>query len=201
MRDLPHFAELLRAALLAEGQTCAVGWGRDASISEDNQGPGTANRVVVYDGPADDEKGQWIRHTPNLKNTAKREQAGQFYRWQRVTVDIWGYCPAPDATTLDFGKEEAGQFRAKDYLTDAVERQIRHILGQQKHDSTFYDDLVNNRTSPLGRRHGDRAVFSFEICFTSRDPAPTISQFIESAPILTGVVATPSLTTTEETPP
>lgn len=200
MRDLIHFAELVRARLLAEGQTCVVIWGRDAAISKDNQGPGTANRVVVYDGPPDEEKGQWVRHTWNVDNSQKRELPGQFYRWQRVTFDVWGYSNTAPAVTLDGGKEEAAQFRAKDSLMDAVARNVRHVLGQEKHRSTFYDEVVNNRTMPLGRRHGDRAVLTIDVAFLSRDPAPTTNDFIETKPIITGVVVSPTATTTEETP-
>lgn len=200
MRDLVHFAELVKARLVAEGQTCVVLWGREAAKSKDNQGPGTANRLVVYDGPPDEEKGQWVRHTVNQDNTQRREGPGQFYRWQRVTLDVWAYNGSPPTINLDGGKEDAAQFRAKDSLVDAVERAALRVVKQQGHRHTFYDEVVNNRSNPIGRRHGDRAVFSFEIAFVSRDPTPTTDDFKEAKPVLAGVVSTPSITVTEETP-
>lgn len=200
MKDLVEFAELVRAKLLAEGHTCLVLWGRKEATNHDKQGPGTANRVVIYDGPPDEEKGQWIRHTRNLHNSQKRELPGQLYRWQRVTIDVWHYNPTPPSVTLDGGKEDAAQYRAKDCLMDAVERAALRVAKEQGHDHTFYDEVVNNRSNPIDRRHGDRAVFSFEIAFVSRDPTPTIDDFKEAKPILTGVVSTPSITVTEETP-
>lgn len=200
VKDLVEFAELVKARLLAEGETCVVLWGREAAKNKDNQGPGTANRVVVYDGPPDEEKGQWVRHATNLDNTQRRESPGQFYRWQRVTLDIWAYNNTTPAIELDGGTEDATQFRAKDCLVSAVERAALRVVKSQGHRHTFYDEIVNNRSNPIGRRHGDRAVFSFEIAFVARDPAPLASQFKETAPILTGVVSTPSITVTEETP-
>lgn len=200
MIDLVHFAELIKARLVAQGYTPAVIWGRDAAKNKDNQGTGTANRVIVYDGPPDEEKGQWVRHTPNLGNSHKHESPGKLYRWQRVTLDVWGYNGTAPAVSLDGGREEAAQFRAKDYLMDAVERAAQYVITSQGHKSTFYDEVINNRTTPTGRRHGDRAVFSFEIAFTSRDPLPTEDNFIEATPILTGVTVTPTATHTEETP-
>lgn len=200
MKDLVEFAELVKARLVAEGVTCAVHWGREAAKSKDNQGSGTANRVVIYDGPPDEEKGQWVRHGINQDNTRRREQPGQFYRWQRVTLDVWGYNATAATVQLDGGKEEASQFRAKDHLADAVERAVLRVVKQQGHRNTFYDEVVNNRTTPSGRRHGDRAVFSFEIAFVSRDPTPTPDNFIESTPIITGEITTPTATITEETP-
>lgn len=200
MKDLVEYAELVKARLVAEGKTCVVLWGRDASKNHDIQGPGTANRVVIYDGPPDEEKGQWVRHTVNQDNTKRQENPGQFYRWQRVTFDVWAYNGAPGTTTLDGGKEDAAQFRAKDALVDAVERAALRVVKQQGHRNTFYEEVVNNRSNPIGRSHGDRAVFSFEIAFVSRDPTPTIDDFKEAKPNLTGVVSTPSITITEETP-
>jgi hypothetical protein len=200
MKDLVEFAELVKARLVAEGNTCTVLWGRDEAKKHDNQGPGTANRVVIYDGPPDEDKGQWIRHTVNQDNTQKRESPGQFYRWQRVTIDVWGYNSAPATITLDGGTEDAGQYRAKDSLVDAAERAALRVVKQNGHRHTFYEEVANNRSNPTARRKGDRAVFSFEIAFVSRDPLPIASQFKETTPILTGVVSTPSITVTEETP-
>jgi hypothetical protein len=200
VKDLVEFAELVKARLVAEGHTCLVPWGREAAQLKDNQGPGTANRVVIYDGPPDEQNGQWVRHTVNQDNTQRRENPGQFYRWQRVTLDVWGYNSAPGTIQLDGGKEEAGQFRAKDCLVDAVERAVLRVVKSQGHRHTFYEEVVNNRSSPMGRRHGDRAVFSFEIAFVSRDPAPLAAQFKEASPSITGVVSTPSITITEEAP-
>jgi hypothetical protein len=200
VRDLVHFAELVKARLVAEGQTCFVLWGRAEASNHDKQGPGTANRVVVYDGPPEEPKGQWVHHTVNQSNTQKREQPGLFFRWQRVTLDVWGYNGTPGEIALDGGKEDAAQFRAKDYLCDAVERAVIHVVKSQGHAHTFYGEVVNNRTSPTERRHGDRAVFSFEIAFVSRDPNPTSDNFKEAKPKLTGVANTPSGSITEETP-
>lgn len=201
MKDLVEFAELVRTKLLAEGQTCLVLWGRAEASNHDKQGPGTANRVVVYDGPPDEAKGQWIRHTNNKGNAAKREQPGQFYRWQRVTLDVWHYNGAPPVIALDGGTEDAAQFRAKDSLMSATERAALQVVKEQGHEHTFYEDVVNNRSTPTDRRHGDRAIFSFEIAFVACDPTPTIDKFKESKPILTGVMTTPTATITEITPP
>ncbi len=200
MKDLVEFAELVRAKLLAEGLTCLVGWGRAEATNHDKQGPGTANRVIAYDGPPDEPKGQWIRHTTNLDNTQRRENPGQFYRWQRVTFDVWHYNGSPPAIALDCGVEDAAQFRAKDCLMGAVERAVLRTCKETGHRSTFYEEGVFNRSTPTDRRHGDRAVFSFEIAFVARDPTPTIDDFKEAKPTLTGVVSTPSITVTEETP-
>jgi hypothetical protein len=201
MRDLVHFAELVKARLVAQGFTgTAVLWGREAAANKDNQGTGTANRVVIYDGPPDEEKGQWVRHDRNLDNTQRREQPGQLYRWQRVTLEVWGYKSIAGAISLDGGKEDAAQFRAKDYLADAVERAALYTVKSQGHRHTFYDEVVNNRSNPIGRRHGDRAVLSFEIAFVSRDLTPTTANFIESTPIVSGEITTPTATITEETP-
>lgn len=200
MRDLVDLAELVRAKLLAEGHTCVVLWGRAEAKNHDFQGPGTANRVVVYDGPPDEEKGQWARHGVNQYNTAKREEPGRFYRWQRVTFDVWAYNGNPPNIALDRGKDEAAQFRAKDCLTSAVERAAHRVVLEEGHLHTFYEDVVNNRSGPNDRRHGDRAVFSFEIAFVARDPSPTDADFKAAEPKLTGVAVTPLITVTEETP-
>lgn len=201
LTDLVNFAELVKARLVAEGNTgTKVLWGREAAKNHDVQGTGTANRVVIYDGPPDESNGQWIRHTVNQDNTQRREQPGQFYRWQRVTLDVWGYNGAPGTIELDGGKEDAAQFRSKDSLVDSVERAALRVVKQQGHRHTFYEEVVNNRSAPNGRRHGDRAVFSFEIAFVSRDPTPTTDNFIESTPIITGEITTPTATITEETP-
>lgn len=200
MRDLVHFAELVKARLVAEGHTCLVLWGRAESKNHDKQGPGTANRVVVYDGPPDEENGEWLHHTRDLNNRHNAEQPGLFYRWQRVTFDIWHYNGSPPTVQLDGGADEAAQFRAKDYLTNAVERAALRVVKEQGHEHTFYDDVINNRSTPNDRRHGDRAVFSFKIAFEARDPTPTTNDFKASAPKLTGVMVTPTATITEETP-
>lgn len=200
MKDLVEYAELIKTRLVAEGHTCIVLWGRDEASNHDKQGPGTANRVVIYDGPPTKQSGQWIRRTTNLDNTKKQEQPGQFYRWQRVTFDVWAYNGTPGTIALDGGKEDAAQFRAKDYLVDAVERAALRVVKQQGHRNTFYQEVIDSDPNPTGRRHGDRAVFSFEIAFVSRDPTPTIDDFKEAKPNLTGVVSTPSITVTEETP-
>ncbi len=201
MKDLVEFAELVKARLIADGYTgTAVLWGRDEAKNHDNQGTGTANRVVIYDGPPDEEKGQWVRHTNNKGNVDKRENPGKFYRWQRVTLDVWAYNGAPPTVALDGGKEEAAQFRAKDSLMNAVEQAALLVAKQYAHEHTFYEEVVNNRTTPLGRRHGDRAVLTFEMVLVSRKTTPTIDNFKEPTPILTGVVNTPTATITEETP-
>jgi hypothetical protein len=200
MKDLVEFAELVKARLIAEGHTCSVLWGLDEARKHDNQGAGTANRVVIYDGPPDEEKGQWIRHTVNQTNAAKREQPGRFFRWQRVTFDVWAYNGQPGIIALDGGKEYAAQFRAKDCLVDTVERAALRVVKEQAHHHTFYEEAVNNRSNPIGRRHGDRAVFSFEIAFLSRNPAPLPDDYIETTPKLTGIAIAPALTITEETP-
>ena len=200
MKDLVEFAELVRAKLLAEGHTCLVGWGRAEATNHDKQGPGTANRVIAYDGPPDEPKGQWIRHTANLDNTQRSEQPGQFYRWHRVTLDVWHYNGSPPAIALDCGTEDAAQFRAKDCLMDAVERAVLRTCKETGHRSTFYEEGVFNRSTPTDRRQGDRAVFSFEIAFVSRDPKPTINDFKEPKPVLSGTITTPTATITETTP-
>jgi hypothetical protein len=199
-KDLVEFAERVKAILVADGHTCLVLWGRAEASNHDKQGPGTANRVVIYDGPPDEAKGQWIRHTTNLDNTQKRENPGRFYRWQRVTLDVWHYNGAPPAIALDGGIEDAAQFRAKDCLMDATERAALRAVKERGHKHTFYEEVVNNRSTPIDRKSGDRAVLSFEIAFVSRDPAPTINDFKASTPILTGVVNTPTATITEITP-
>ncbi len=200
MIDLVEFAELVKARLVAEGHTCLVLWGRAEATNHDKQGPGTANRVVIYDGPPDEAKGQWIRHTTNQDNTQRRENPGQFYRWQRVTLDVWHYNGTPPSIALDGGIEDAAQFRAKDCLMNAVERAALRVVKENGHRHTFYDEVVNNRSTPTDRRHGDRGVFSFEIAFVARDPEPTIDDYKEPAPILSGVVNTPTATITEVTP-
>jgi len=199
MKDLVEFAELLRTRLLAEGHTCAVLWGRDEAKRHDNQGPGTANRVVVYDGAPDDPKGQWVRHATTT-NTHVLENREKLARWQRVTIDVWGYCPSPATVTLDGGTEEAGQFRAKDYLSEAVGRSAYDVVRSQGHKSTILQETWNNRTTPTGRRHGDRSILSFEIEFASRAPIPTTADFVECEPKITGVAETPYSTVTEVTP-
>ena len=200
MKDLIEFAELVRAKLLAEGHTCLVLWGRAEASNHDKQGPGTCNRVVIYDGPPDEAKGQWVRHTVNQDNTQKHEQPGQSHRWQRVTLDVWHYNGSPPSIALDGGIEDAAQFRAKDNLTSAVERAALRVVKERGHRHTFYEEGVFNRSTPIDRKQGDRAVLSFEIAFVARDPAPIIDDFKEAAPIITGVVNTPPGTITETTP-
>ena len=121
---------------------CVVLWGSEAAKSKDNMGTGTDNRVVIYDGPPDEQNGQWIRHTTNLDNTQRREQPGRLYRWQRVTIDVWAYNGAPPAIALELGTEEAARICSKDYLVDAVERAVLRTVKTPWYRDTFYSAAI-----------------------------------------------------------
>lgn len=191
MIDLYHFAALVKARLVAEGATeYAVLWGREHSQRKDNQGAGTANRVVVYDGPPDDATGTWVRRAAS-SNRHVRDQRGQLLEWERVTLDLWAYDGTRDALTgLDGGDEEGRQYRAKRALEQCVARACWDVLRTEGHLSTFLEETTDNRTTPNQRRHGDRCVLSFEIAFTNRRPAPTAAELVAPEPDTSSVVVT-----------
>ena len=111
MKDLVEYAELVKARLVAEGKTCVVLWGRDASKNHDVKGPGTANRVVIYDGPRR-RKGAMGSSYREPRQHEKQETRA-VYRWQRVTFDVWAYNGAPGQQRLTAAKKTRRNFVQK----------------------------------------------------------------------------------------
>ena len=165
MIDLVDFSDKIRAQLVAEGCDASVVFGRSHLTRQDNQGPGTANRVVVAPGAPDD--GAWGQLTAPSK-VHVREYPGEAKHMETVTLDVWGY----DAIGMS---DEGAQYRAMRALWNRVTRAVGYLLRYDGHNSsTWWGSEPRLLTEPADRRHGERARVVFEIDFDVRSVAPSV---------------------------
>lgn len=174
MIDLVDFHAKLAAKLLAEGSTAAVLFGRSHFIRQDNQGPGTANRVIVAPGVPDADDWGEIK-VPTKAHT--REQPDEAIHGELVTVEAWGYDPTAPS-------DEALQYRAVRALWHCVLRAVGALVREGGHDSTtWWDSGTQLLGKPVDRRHGERARVTFVIDFSVRAPTPAETTPAEPEPL------------------
>ena len=187
MIDLVDFHAKLAARIVAEGGDSKILFGREHADRHDNQGPGTANRIVVYHGTPDNPQGEWVRRGPTKKRHV-RAQPGKLLEWERVSIDLWAF----DKTAPE---DSAKQYRALRAMYQCVSRNVWHLVRAENHDSTFLEDGADLRDLPI-RQHGRRAVLTFEIAFENRAPGPT--QLHTAVPDVSSAVVTPTGNVIEE---
>lgn len=174
MIDLVSLKEGIAAKLAAEGSDANVVFGRSHLVRQDNQGPGTANRVVVAPGSPDGDWGQ-IK-VPTKAHT--RELPDEAIHGEVVTIDVWAYDPADPS-------DEALQYRALRGLWQCVVRAVGMLLREGGHDSaSWWGSTVEIMSRPIDRRHGERGQIIFEIDFSVRAPTPaTVVTDADVAPL------------------
>lgn len=174
MIDLKDFRDKIAAKLLAEGCNAQVLFGRSHLNRQDNQGPGTANRVIISPGrPEDDDWG-----TLSVgKKAHVRAYPGEAQHSEMVTLDVWAY----DGSAAT---DEAVQYRALRVLWNRVVRAVGTCLREGGHESsTWWGSNARLLKDPADRRHGERARVTFTIDFDIRSVAPTVD--------VTGATAAP----------
>ncbi len=173
MIDLLDFSHKIRASLVAEGCDAKVLFGRSHLARMDNQGSGTANRVVVAPGAPTD--GTWGSIEVPTKAHV-RAYPGEVKHREQVTVDVWGY----DSTAM---ADEGAQYRALRVLWNRVLRATGQALRVGAHTHTFWGTEPKLMSQPADRRHGERAQFTFAIDFDVRSVAPAVDVIgAEAAP-------------------
>lgn len=173
MIDLLDFSDQIRAALVADGSDAKVLFGRSHLSRMDNQGPGTANRVVV--APGAPTEGTWGSIEVPTKAHA-RAYPGEAKHREQVTIDVWGY----DGTAM---ADEGVQYRALRVLWNRVLRSIGIALRVGAHTHTFWGTEPRLMAQPADRRHGERAQMTFMIDFDVRSVAPAVDVIgAEAAP-------------------
>lgn len=173
MIDLVSLRDGIAAKLAAEGSTANVVFGRSHLVRQDNQGPGTANRVVVAPGHPEGDWGE----IKVARKAHTRELPDQAIHGEVCTIDVWAYDSA-DPT------DEALQYRALRGLWQCVVRAVGLLLREGGHDSaTWYGSTVELLSRPVDRRHGERARISFTIDFSVRAPAPAETTPAEPEPL------------------
>lgn len=164
MRDLVDFRDKIAARLVAEGCNAAVLFGRSHLTRNDNQGPGTANRVVI--APAKPDDGDWGIITTGRKAHV-RAYPSEATHSEAVTVDVWAYDGSAAA-------DEAVQHSALHVLWNRVIRAIGATLRDEAHKSTWWGTPAKLLAQPTDRRHGERARVTFTIDFDIRTIAPEV---------------------------
>lgn len=183
MIDLVDFADILRAKLLAEcGPVTApaVLFGRGHLDRQDNQGPGTANRVVV--APGDPDSGAWGELSAPMRPHV-RAYPGEAKHSETVTLDVWGYDSSATA-------DEGAQYRAMRVLWNRVVRAVGEALREGGHTHTWWGAAPSLEAAPGDRRRGERARVVFAIDFDVRAVAPAVDVMgVEAAPLDAAVEA------------
>jgi len=164
MIDLLDFKEKIAATLAGEGCDAAVHFGRSHLTRNDNQGPGTANRVVI--APGDPASAGWGTLTVGRKAHV-RTFPGEAQHSEAVTVDVWAYDGSAPT-------DEGAQYRALRVLWNRVVRAIGTAIRAGRHDSTWWGSQPRLLPSPTDRRHGERAQVTFSIDFDVRAVAPAV---------------------------
>lgn len=162
MIDLVDFCDKVAARVEAESDA-VVHFGRAHLTRQDNQGPGTANRVVIAPGKPEDDTWGTVRVANKTHVLVQPDEA---IHSELVTVDVWAY----DGTGYS---NERLQYRAIRGLWQCVVRAIGYVLRSEGHTSTWWESQVELDSSPRDRRHGERARIVFEIDFAVRAPTPT----------------------------
>lgn len=173
MIDLVDFRDKLATAIAAEGSTAAVLFGRSHLTRSDNQGPGTANRVVVAPGRPD---GGWgpIRVGTKVHPVTT---PSQLRHGEALTLDVWAYDSSAPS-------DEAKQYRAMRALWQCVVRNASLVIRQGGHTTTLIDAVEPEFIdTPVERRHGERIRVVFEIDFSVNAPTPAQRIAAEAAPI------------------
>lgn len=160
MKSLADLRTAIEAQIQAEGATAAVVFGRKHLVRRDNQGTGTANRVVIAPGQPE---GEWVSIAPATKIHRAYPALHDQREW--VTVQVWGY----DAT--DPSSDEK-QYLALRGLWQTVTRAIHLAINRGGHKSGFYELGGQLMQVPVDRRHGEMAQCTFWIEFANRQPMP-----------------------------
>lgn len=170
MIDLVDLKDKINASLVAENCDAAVLFGRAELTRRDNQGPGTANRVVV--APGRPESGEWGEISAGRKSHT-RAYPGEGQHGETVTVDVWAY----DASAPT---DAGAQYRALRVLWNRVFRAIGaavrggQVAGEGGHTHTFWGAEPVLMQVPVDRGHGDRCRVVFSIDFDIRAVAPAV---------------------------
>src|SRR5262245_49187652 len=130
--DLVDFRDKIAAKLAAEGCDAAVLFGRAHLLRQDNQGPGTANRVVIAPGEPDSDDMGVIKVATK---SHVRAYPGEATHAETVTIDVWAYDGSAPA-------DEAVQYRAWRVLWNRVVRAVGACIRDGKHTSTWWDSSV-----------------------------------------------------------
>lgn len=165
MIDLLDFKQKVAAKLAAEGSTAEVLFGRSHLTRQDNQGPGTANRVIIAPGqPADDAWGTLVVG----RKAHVRAYPGEAQHNELVTIDVWAYDSSAPT-------DEGVQYRALRVLWNRVVRAVGACLREGRHDAaTWWASGPQLLRQPTDRRHGERARVTFMIDFDVRAVAPAV---------------------------
>jgi hypothetical protein len=169
--DLVDFKVKLAAGILAEDSTAAVHFGRSHLKRHDNQGPGTANRVIVAHGGPNGEWG-YIRVGNKVQPVTKPSEA---IHGELLTLDVWGYDSTGPA-------DEEKQYRAMRALWQCVLRNAARLIREGGHTSTLWDAEPVLDDEPVDRRHGERTRLVFAIDFSVNAPTPASLVIAEAAP-------------------
>lgn len=165
MIDLVDFRDKVAAKLAAEGCTAAVLFGRGHLTRQDNQGAGTANRVVIAPGQPQDDSWGTLRVG---RKAHVRAYPGEAQHDELVTIDVWAYDSSAPT-------DEAVQYRALRVLWNRVVRAVGACLREGRHDAaTWWGSGPQLLRQPTDRRHGERARVVFTIDFDVRAPAPAV---------------------------
>lgn len=164
MIDIADFRDKIAAILLAEGSDANVVFGRSHLVRQDNQGTGTANRVVVAPGGPNDDSWGTIK-VPTKAHA--RAYPGEAMHAELVTIDVWAY----DASGPT---DEAKQYRAMRVLWNRVIRAVGTVLREDGHGSSWWGTDTRLPREPVDRRHGERAQVTFTIDFDVRAIAPSV---------------------------
>ncbi len=173
MIDLVDFCEKLEAAIAAEGSDAAVHFGRTHLQRKDNQGPGTANRVIV--APGDPEGASWgsLRVGNKVHPTTTPSEA---IHSETLTLEVWGYDGSAPTN-------EGKQYRALRALWQCVVRAVGRLLREGGHPSdSWWGATPELLAHPIDRRQGERVRVVFDIEFAVNAPTPAQTVEAEAAP-------------------
>lgn len=174
MIDLVDLRDKIATTLAAEGSDALVLFGRAHLVRKDNQGPGTANRVII--APGDPDSGEWGTLSAG-KKAHVRAYPGEAQHSETVTIAVWAY----DGTA---SADERAQYRALRALWNRVVRAVGTALREGAHTSTWWGSNPKLEAQPGDRRHGERCRVTFTIDFDVRAVAPSTEVFgVEPAPL------------------
>ncbi len=169
MKTISELAPLVKARFVEEEITAAVLYGRKALGRKDNQGPGTANRVIIAPGTPDGARGKLRPRSPR-----NRLQTDRFIHARLVTIQVWGYDGSAPS-------DEAKQDDALEFLFQATMRAIQDSLNAEGHGAkSIYEAECTYPIAPTERVHGAMCQVILEVEFNVR--APTPNELIEAEP-------------------